>query len=85
MIAVPLACLPIFYTGNIVARWEGALFLAYYMAYVVYIIIDTAGHDTLPLYSSTMLLFVVPLTMLGLLISFLRDAQSRRVTQVAES
>ena len=29
MIAVSIACLPIFFTGHKIARWEGALFLGY--------------------------------------------------------
>ena len=33
MIAVALACLPIFATGHRIARWEGALFLGYYAVY----------------------------------------------------
>lgn len=85
MIAIAIACLPIFYTGNLVARWEGGLFLAYYIAYVIYVVFDSAGHDALPLYSSTMLLFVVPMTMLGLAFSFWRDMRSRRITQPVES
>ena len=85
MIAIAIACLPIFYTGNLVARWEGALFLCYYIAYVAYIIIDNAGHDTLPLFSTTMLLFALPMTMLGLAFSFWRDARSRRAIRSAGS
>ncbi len=84
MIAVAIACLPIFYTGNLVARWEGAIFLAYYIAYVLYLVIDTTNHSSLPLYSTTMLLFVVPLTMIGLLVSFWRDVRSRRIAATAE-
>ena len=42
MIAVAVACLPIFFTGNRIARWEGALFLAYYVAYTIYVILDAA-------------------------------------------
>ncbi len=79
MIAVAIACLPIFYTGNLVARWEGGLFLAYYAAYVLYIIFEAAEHDALPLFSSTMLLFVLPLTVLGLLFNSWRDRRNRRV------
>jgi len=30
MIGAAIACLPIFFTGNRIARWEGALFFAYY-------------------------------------------------------
>ncbi|MFH5803108.1 calcium/sodium antiporter [Alienimonas sp. DA493] len=33
MVAVAVVCLPIFWTGQVVARWEGALLLAYYAAY----------------------------------------------------
>jgi cation:H+ antiporter len=33
MAAVAVACLPIFLSGNLIARWEGALFFAYYIAY----------------------------------------------------
>ena len=35
MIAVAIACLPIFYTGSRIAHWEGTLFLGYYIAYVI--------------------------------------------------
>ncbi|MCU0501337.1 MAG: calcium/sodium antiporter [Anaerolineae bacterium] len=69
MIAVAVACLPIFFTGYRIARWEGALFLAYYVAYTIYVILDAAEHDALPTYSTMLLGFAVPLTAvtLGLL------------------
>ena len=66
MIAVAVACLPIFFTGNRIARWEGALFLAYYVAYTLYLILDAARHDALPAYSTVLLEFAVPLTALTL-------------------
>jgi cation:H+ antiporter len=69
MIAVAVACLPIFFTGYRIARWEGALFLAYYVAYTIYVILDATEHDALPAYSTMLLGFAVPLTAvtLGLL------------------
>jgi cation:H+ antiporter len=66
MIAVAVACLPIFFTGHRIARWEGALFLAYYVAYTIYVILDAAMHDALPAYSTVLLEFAVPLTALTL-------------------
>jgi cation:H+ antiporter len=39
MIAVAVACLPIFFTGYVIARWEGALFLAWYVAYTGYVVL----------------------------------------------
>ena len=37
MIAVAIACLPIFASGATIARWEGALFRGYYVAYTAYL------------------------------------------------
>jgi cation:H+ antiporter len=34
MTAVAFACLPIFFTGGRISRWEGVLFLGYYAAYL---------------------------------------------------
>jgi len=69
MIAVAVACLPIFFTGYRIARWEGVLFVAYYVAYTIYVILDATKHDALPAYSTMLLGFAVPLTAvtLGLL------------------
>lgn len=61
-----VACLPIFFTGQLIARWEGALFLAYYVAYTLYLILTLSKHDALSLFSATMLFFVLPLTALTL-------------------
>jgi cation:H+ antiporter len=66
MIVVALACLPIFASGHVIARWEGALFLAYYGAYLLYLGLDAAGHDALPLFNVVMLAFALPLTALTL-------------------
>lgn len=72
MLAVAVACLPIFFTGHRIARWEGAIFLGYYIAYVSWLLLDAAGHDAAGAFSTTMLLFVVPLTLLTLAISLWR-------------
>jgi cation:H+ antiporter len=72
MIAVAVACLPIFFTGYHIARWEGALFLAYYVAYTLYLILDTIGHDALPAYSTVLFEFVAPLTAITLAVLALR-------------
>ena len=80
MVAVALACLPIFAAGHLVARWEGALFLGYYLAYVLYLILALSQHATLPAYSAAMLGFVLPLTVVTLIVLLLRHR-----TRTAES
>lgn len=62
MTAVAVACLPIFFTGQLIARWEGALFFSYWLAYALYLFLDATGHDALEPYSTVMLAFVLPLT-----------------------
>jgi cation:H+ antiporter len=72
MLAVALACLPVFMTGREIARWEGGVFLAYYAAYVAYLILAAQQHDALPAYSMAMLSFVIPITMITLIVVMLR-------------
>jgi cation:H+ antiporter len=72
MLAVALACLPIFLTGHEIARWEGAVFLSYYVAYTVYLVLAAQSHAALPLFSNVMLGFVLPLTVVTLVVVALR-------------
>jgi cation:H+ antiporter len=72
MIAVALACLPIFMTGREIARWEGGVFVAYYAAYVAYLILAAQQHDALPAFSTAMMSFVIPLTIITLVVVILR-------------
>jgi len=72
MLAVALACLPVFMTGREIARWEGAVFLAFYAAYVMYLILAAQEHALLPMFSTAMLSFVVPLTVITLVVAVIR-------------
>jgi cation:H+ antiporter len=66
MIAVALACLPIFASGAVIARWEGGLFVFYYVAYTAYLVLAAQQHDALPAFSAVMEAFVLPLTAITL-------------------
>ncbi|MFO0914846.1 MAG: calcium/sodium antiporter [Pirellulales bacterium] len=69
LMAVSLVCLPIFFTGNLVARWEGGLLLAYYLAYTLYLVLAAQQHDAGTTWGTILLLFIVPLTLLGVVLS----------------
>lgn len=77
MIVVALACLPIFFTGGVISRKEGALLLGYYVAYTLYLILAASHHDALPPFSVVMLYFALPLTAVVLLIVVLREWRGR--------
>jgi cation:H+ antiporter len=72
MLAVSLACLPVFMTGREIARWEGGVFLLYYVAYVAYLILAAQQHSVLQTYSGVMLSFVVPITVITLVVVIIR-------------
>jgi cation:H+ antiporter len=72
MLAVAFACLPVFLSGREIARWEGAVFLAYYAAYTAYLIMASQQHALLPKFSQAMLSFVIPLTIVTLIAVMLR-------------
>lgn len=78
MIVVAVATLPIFFTGFRIARWEGWLFMALYVGYVLYLLLDAAQHDALPLYSNAMLAFVLPLLALTLGVLVVREIRANR-------
>lgn len=75
MTAVAFACLPIFVSGHRINRWEGLLFLAYYILYTVYLYLKSVEHDALPMFSSVFFLFAAPLTAITLGVVFLRSAK----------
>ncbi len=73
MIAISIACLPISFTGHMIARWEGLLFLGYYIVFTLYLILESSKHKMLPVFSSVMLVFVIPITVLTLLVVTVRQ------------
>jgi cation:H+ antiporter len=78
MLAVAFACLPVFLTGREIARWEGGLFVGYYVAYTAYLILASQKHELLPRFSQAMLGFVIPLTVVTLLVVLLRSSSNAR-------
>ncbi|MCB1623358.1 MAG: calcium/sodium antiporter, partial [Pseudomonadales bacterium] len=77
MIAVAVACLPIFFTGNLISRWEGGVFVAYYCAYTAYIILAAQDHEGSSTFGFVMAWVVIPLTALTLAIISYRQLRRR--------
>jgi cation:H+ antiporter len=72
MLAVAVACLPIFFTGHLIARWEGLLFVFYYIAYTLYLILNAMQHDALPVFTTALVGFLLPLTGITLAVCVVR-------------
>lgn len=78
MTVVAFACLPIFFTGSRLDRWEGAVFLLYYIAYTAYLILASQNSSSLEAYSRAILWFAVPITILTLGIVAWRQAKRNK-------
>lgn len=78
MVAVAVACLPIFFTGHLIARWEGGLFLAYYVAYTGYLVVATTLPNLTRSFGVVIIGFVAPLTLLTLMIGVVRHLRPRK-------
>ena len=83
MCAVGLACLPVFFAGSAVRRPEGLIFLAYYAAYTAYLYMSAASLELLPRFSRVMLVYVVPLTVLGIGLAVAAEIRRRRAPATA--
>ncbi len=81
MVAVAVVCLPIFFTGGRISRWEGALLLGYFFAYMGYVLLAATHHDALGPYSWVMLAFALPLTLVAVAVAVVVSVQQRRKRQ----
>ncbi len=75
MVLVAVACLPIFFTGTTIKRWEGALLLGYYFVYTFYLILYATQSAAIPYFHTLMVAFVFPFTILILLRSYIHEKQ----------
>jgi cation:H+ antiporter len=80
MIATAVACLPIFFNGNKIVRWEGGLLFGYYLAYTLYLILKVTEHTILPAFVAAMIYFVLPLTTITLAVLVVRTLRANRRT-----
>jgi cation:H+ antiporter len=76
LIAVSVACLPIFFTGGTINRWEGCLFLGYYIAYTAYLILNATQHELLSAFNTVMFYFVVPITVVTIAVVFFQEVRN---------
>jgi len=78
MLAVFGACLPIFFSGYRINRWEGAMFFGYYLAYTLYLVMFSTGLPSISLLRHAMTWYVLPLTAITLFVIFLRAWKHQR-------
>jgi cation:H+ antiporter len=78
MVAVAVACLPVFFFDDMITRWEGGIFLLYYAAYVTYLCLEARQHELLQGFTQTMVFVVAPLTALTFFLYWCRLYMRKR-------
>lgn len=78
MIAVAVACLPIFFAGYRISRVNGLCLFGFYAAYVIYLILTATNHEALGTYHSAFAYFILPLTAATLLFITVRALATRK-------
>jgi cation:H+ antiporter len=73
MIAVAVACLPVFFVGYRISRFNGASFLFFYVVYVVYLIFTATNHEAVGTLRAAMLYFILPIMVLTLAVITVRE------------
>ena len=77
MVAVALACLPIFFSTHTITRLEGGVFLLYYVVYTAWVVLAATQNASLPAYGRFIVFFVVPVTAAVLLLAGVRGHRRR--------
>jgi cation:H+ antiporter len=77
MIAVAVACLPVFFEKLRIGRIHGTAFLAYYGAYLVYLVFSATEHDALDTYAAALRYFVLPITAATLVFTTWRSVSAK--------
>ena len=77
LIGATILCFPIFFTGRRIVRWEGAVFLVLYIAYLLYQFLIASDHEVLEVFIALMLYFVFPMILLLVTTAFIAETKKR--------
>jgi cation:H+ antiporter len=81
MIAAAIGCLPIFFTGRTIHRWEGAVFLTYDVIYTAWLIFAAYENPRLTTLKYAVVVFIIPITALLLLVDLAQHFRRRAPTE----
>jgi len=72
MLAVAVVCVPVFFCGHVIKRWEGGAFLGYYAVYTTYLVLGAVGSPATAPLGWFVFWIAVPLTAAVLVVSATR-------------
>ncbi len=78
MTAVAVACLPFFFNGLRLDRWKGFVFLAYYAAYTIFLILKSTKNGSMDAFGNAVIWFVIPISLLTLAFMMVKELRKKR-------
>lgn len=78
MVGTAALCVPLFFVGATLTRFEGALFLTLYVAYVWYLIAVALGHGYLTMLQTVILFGLMPVVVIYAIGNLFRDMNRRK-------
>jgi cation:H+ antiporter len=78
MIAVAIACLPVFFDDYRISRLNGFTFLVFYVLYICYLWLYASQHDALAGYQTALVYGVGPVTLITLMVLVWRGMAARK-------
>lgn len=85
MVAVAMICLPIFFTGSLISRGEGAALLFYYLAYTCLLVSEHTHPELHKQFGWILGYIVLPLTLLTIFGNVLASWRSMRLTSEVQA
>ncbi|MEZ5357299.1 MAG: calcium/sodium antiporter [Candidatus Zixiibacteriota bacterium] len=80
LLAAAIVSLPIFFTGYRISRWEGVLFLFWYLAYIAYVFLHTAEQEMLQSFERALVTIILPATVITLIVITWRSLKKEHFT-----
>jgi cation:H+ antiporter len=78
MVAVAAVCLPLFFTGFVISRWEGFSLLGCYALYTTHLMLASTHHHSLGVFDWIVGTLVLPIAALVLVVSVVNSALKMR-------
>ena len=78
MLAAAIACLPVFFSGYRIDRWEGGVMLGFYAMYIAYLVAGALGNRDWMNLQSSVVVFLAPLVILTLAVSAYRFSRTQK-------
>lgn len=83
LLAAAVACLPMVFWDGKLDRWEGVVFVGYYVAYLIFLVLDATGHRASDPFAVVLLGFVMPLTAVTVIVVVLHQRSNGEATSDA--